>query len=433
MSNIRRPGKARAAHAGRADTDRPELPLPTRRNYELHPPGLLYLLITIFLAIGSINSQNNLLFLAFGLAIAGFLLSGLISGPPLMKIRARRHTPNTGAVGEHAEVRYLLENRSKWLGAMGLEVREIGERKRGVAFGTESKGSVLNLRPAATATAVVRVTPARRGVHQLTAFSVSTTFPFGLFRKTLIFEQPDAWVVMPRRVPLRNMPWQRSGRDGATLSSTAARRGQSTEFYALRSYVPGDPTRQIAWMPSARVGELIVREQAASAPPKLWLRIDQPIEGTPDHLIERAAALVAALANDASKAGFSVGLRGRGVGQMRPVTGPKQVRAIQSRMASLGVEDMGPTGNHADQDAIPGDAPRGALRVSIHYHRKGRSSGRGEFSLSASDIRQWFAGGDIPTEFEPERRPTLTDRANASRDRAIDWTRTRIGIGRRPA
>jgi uncharacterized protein (DUF58 family) len=86
-----------------------ELPLPARRHYELHPPGVLYLVITLFLAIGSINSQNNLLFLAFGFAIAGFLLSGLISGPPLMKVRARRLSPQPGAVGEHAEIRYTLE------------------------------------------------------------------------------------------------------------------------------------------------------------------------------------------------------------------------------------------------------------------------------------------------------------------------------------
>ena len=315
------------------------LPAPVSRRYELHPPGFLYLLITVFLAIGSINSQNNLLFMAFGLAIAGFLLSGLISGPPLMKIRARRIPPEPGAVGEHAEIRYTLEHRGRLLGAMGLQIRELADNPETArVLGTGSAGGVLNLRPGTVEPATVRVLPVWRGVHRLTGFSVSTPFPFGLFRKTLLFEQPDAWIVLPRRVALRDMPWQRSGRDGATLSATAARKGQSTEFYALRDYVPGDPTRQIAWKPSARTGGLVVREQAASAPPKLWLRIDRPGAGTPEHLIERAAALVAALAQDASKAGFSVGLRGHGLGTMRPVSGPKQVRAIQTQMAGRNPE-----------------------------------------------------------------------------------------------
>jgi uncharacterized protein (DUF58 family) len=401
-----------------------DLPLPSRRHYELHPPGMLYLVITVFLAIGSINSQNNLLFLAFGLAIAGFLLSGLISGPPLMKIRARRHTPQPGAVGEHAEIRYTLENRSRWLGAMGLEVREItGDRRVSAALAGGSSGGVLNLRPGSTAPATVRITPRRRGIHRLGAFSVTTTFPFGLFRKTLVFEQPDAWTVMPRRVPLRNMPWQRSGRDGATLSATASRRGQSTEFYALRAYVPGDPTRQIAWRPSARLGELIVREQAASAPPKLWIRIDRPSPDTPDHLVERAAALVSALAQDATRAGFAIGLRGRGVGHMRPVIGPKQVRAIQTQMAALG-----PDAPDDDDDTDGNGMPPRALRVRVQYQRKGRGGTPGEFALSADDLREWFAGQTIPDEFEPAPSRSPLGRLAGSTGAAAQW-KAFLGLG----
>lgn len=405
------------------------LPLPSRRRYELHPPGLLYLLITVFLAIGSINSQNNLLFLAFGLAIAGFLLSGLISGPPLMKIHARRIPPQPGAVGEHAEIRYTLEHRGRWLGAMGLEIRELVDSSREKRiFGTGSSGCVLNLRPGSASSAVIRLLPERRGVHTLSGFAVSTTFPFGLFRKTLVFEQPDAWMVLPRRIQVRDMPWQRSGRDGATLSATASRRGQSTEFYALRQYVPGDPMRQIAWKPSARNGELIVREQAASAPPKLWLRIDRPTAETPEYLVERATALVAALAQDASKAGFSVGLRGRGIGKMRPVLGPKQVRAIQSQMASLGPDAAEDGGSLGDDSRFAG-----SLKVSVQYQRRGRSTGRGEFVLSARDIRQWFASQEIPPEFLDPDGISSTGLAVTSTQRAVGWARERLGLSRREA
>lgn len=389
---------------------------------------MLYLLITVFLAIGSINSQNNLLFLMFGLAIAGFLLSGLISGPPLMKIRARRLAPQPGAVGEHAQLRYTIENRSGWLGAMGLEIREMAGRKRdgsslAQALVSGTSGGVLNLKPGSTASAVVRATPARRGVHRLSGFTISTTFPFGLFRKTLVFEQPDTWVVMPRRVPLRPMPWQRSGRDGATLSATTARRGQSTEFYALRPYVAGDPTRTIAWLPSARVGELVVREQAASAPPKLWLRVDQPTDSTPEHLVERAAVLVASLAQDASKAGFSVGLRGSGMGRLKPLSGPKQVRAIQTKMASLG-----PDIQNQEEETEESQSRTSALRVTIQYQRKGRGTGRGEFTLSAQDVSQWLAGNEIPPEFEPVNPRSFSNRTAAKREQAIQWLVGRLGL-----
>lgn len=397
-----------------ADPRREPVP-PARRHYELYPPGILYLVITLFLAIGAVNSQNNLLFLAFGLSISGFLISGLVSGPPLMKIRARRLPPQPGAVGEHAHIRYTLQHHGKRLNAMGLQIRE-AHRKGEPPPTTHSPApaGILCLRPGQTASATLRLTPDKRGVHSLTAFTISTTFPFGLFRKTLVFEQTDTWVVAPRRVALKPMPWHRAGNDGATLSTVAARRGQSTEFYALRAYTPGDPTRQIAWRPSARIGEIVIREQAASAPPKLWIRIDAPDHSTPAHLVERASALVAALAQDASQAGFSVGLQGEGLPRLRPILGPKRVRAIQTQMAQIGSDPhQGPSDEHTH---APPD--HRALSVSIEYQRSARANGRKDFTLNAHDTDHWLATKPVPPEFQHPGTSTEQTRTAALMSRA---------------
>lgn len=367
---------------------------PVRRKYEPHAPGVLYFVITVFLAIGAINSQNNLLFLAFGLAMAGLLISGLVSGPPLMRIVARRLAPGPAHVGETAEIRYAVASRGGFIAAMGLEIRELSAPEAPASF---APGAILHLPPGTDLTANAVVTPIRRGRHTLTGFSISSAFPFGLLRKTLIFEQPQAWVVAPRRVPLREMPWRKAGREGATLSATAARRGVSTEFYALRAYVPGDPTRQIAWRPSARVGELVVREQAASAPPKIWIRIDHPDDQTPAHLVERGAALVAALAQDATQAGFAVGLTGQGLNPLRPLSGSRQVRAIQVAMGMLGE-----LGLRDDPTRDPPMNDRGTLRVRVQFRGSpGRASGGSEFRISAEEVRRWYAGETLPPEFEP--------------------------------
>jgi uncharacterized protein (DUF58 family) len=385
---IQRPG------SGATTIDGGALLEPVRRRYEPHAPGVLYFVITVFLAIGAINSQNNLLFLAFGLAMAGLLISGLISGPPLMHIVARRLAPGPAHVGETAEIRYAVASRGGFIAAMGLEIRELSGPEAPSSF---APGAILHLRPGTDRTAIAVVTPTRRGRHTLTGFSVSSAFPFGLLRKTLVFEQPHAWVVAPRRVPLREIPWRKAGREGATLSATAARRGVSTEFYALRAYVPGDPTRQIAWRPSARVGELVVREQAASAPPKIWIRIDHPDEQTPAHLVERGAALVAALAQDATQAGFAVGLTGHGINPLRPLSGSRQVRAIQVAMGVLGEPGM-----RDDQTRDPPMNERGTLRVRVQFRGSpGRSSGGSEFRISAEEVGRWYAGETLPPEFEP--------------------------------
>lgn len=375
-----------------------ELLAPSRRKYDLHPPGLLYVVITVFLAIGAINSQNNLLFAAFGLSMAGFLISGVISGPPLMGIRARRMGVTLGHVGETAEIRYRLEKTRGRFAAMGLEIRELTDDSGRTPGGGEMiSAGVESLRSGQSRTAGLTLRPARRGVHGLRGFSITTTFPFGIFRKTMVFEQPATWVVAPRRIALRDMPWHRSGREGATLSAVTSRRGRSTEFYALRGYVPGDPTRSIAWLPSARLGELVVLEHAASAPPKIWIRVDEPPDNMPGHLIERGAALVAALANDATQAGFAVGLAGRGIGSFRPLAGPRQVRAIQTAMAGLGAN----TDGSIDLDA-PAARSASMLRVRVAYKGSSRGKAKTEFRLSAEEIDTWLGDrGSPPPEFMP--------------------------------
>ncbi len=377
---------------------------PVRRQYRLHGPGVLYLLITFFLAVGAVNSQNNLLFFVFGLALAGVLISGLISGPPLMHLRARRLEPASAHVGESSALRYAVACRGGVLAAMGLEIRELD-----APFSRVTPAGVLCLKPGTERVVSGSFVPERRGPVTLRRFSISTTYPLGLIRKVLIFEQTQTVRVAPRRVALRPMPWHRAGRDGVTLSATASRRGASTEFYALRSYVPGDPPRLIAWKPSARVGELVVTEQAASAPPKIWIRIDEPDARTPPHLVERGAALVSALARDGVQAGFAVGLTGRGVETIRPVAGPRQVRAIYGSMAMLGLGD----GDAANESPPPPD--RGTLRVHVRYASNGRSGGSAKFLLSAEDLSRWLGPGEIPREFldgdEPEERHSLVGSA----------------------
>jgi hypothetical protein len=61
-----------------------------RRIVRFNWSGLVYLLMTVFLLLAALNIQNNLLFLAFGVAISGIVLSGLMSGPALMGVRVSR-------------------------------------------------------------------------------------------------------------------------------------------------------------------------------------------------------------------------------------------------------------------------------------------------------------------------------------------------------
>ena len=42
--------------------------------------GILFSLVAVMLALGAINSGNNLLFLVFGVVMGSIIISGIVSG-----------------------------------------------------------------------------------------------------------------------------------------------------------------------------------------------------------------------------------------------------------------------------------------------------------------------------------------------------------------
>ena len=97
-----------------------------KRRYHLHPPGVVYCVITILLGLGALNSQNNLLFGAFGLALGGLLISGIVSGAMLMGLRVRRLGIEPAPVGERIIIRYEVTNRTRFYPVFAVR---IGERR----------------------------------------------------------------------------------------------------------------------------------------------------------------------------------------------------------------------------------------------------------------------------------------------------------------
>ena len=61
-------------------------PPKVRRRYRLRFPAYIYMLVTVFIAVGAFNSQNNLLFWAFGLSLAAMVVSGILSVPRARKM-----------------------------------------------------------------------------------------------------------------------------------------------------------------------------------------------------------------------------------------------------------------------------------------------------------------------------------------------------------
>jgi uncharacterized protein (DUF58 family) len=140
--------------------------------------------------------------------------------------------------------------------------------------------------------------------------------------------------------------------------------------------------RRIAWRRSARTGELVVRQQAAPAPLRLWVLLDVAgLDGPP---LERAVALAAAVVRAAAGGNMAVGLVAPGVTRT-PRIGPRHVDLLICDLALLsasGQTDVPMLAGRSGAAVVIGDG--GLLTVPSAARR-----------LSAGNIESLVAGGEV--------------------------------------
>lgn len=307
-----------------------EPPIRVRRRYHLGIAGGVYVFVTLLIAIGAFNSQNNLLFWAFGFALALLTISGLISGAMLTGLDLLREPVNPVVEGETGAVHYRIRNHNRLVPAFALTITEVTlpDRSRRARRRAASRGSHLgndtlsgarafvpHIPPGRSVAVTARLRAARRGASSLRAMLVSTSFPFGIIKKSLLFEQATEVVVRPRLAPLPHGLINSALRTGDRGQAPARRSGAGDEFFSLREYQPGDSLRDVAWRASARRGagsddadDLLVRQTAAPAPMRMHILLSFARSPSPD-ADEQAIRLAASAADAAITRNLAVGLR----------------------------------------------------------------------------------------------------------------------------
>ncbi len=283
-----------------------------RRRSEPRLAGVGFILVTVLILLGALNSQNNLLYWAFGAAVGALMVSGVVSGMGMSNFRIEALPIAPGDAGGSVRLRYVVRNIGRLVPAFavtieemippddpGPDVRPWGDTMaRPVAF-------VPCVRPGERSVIEVDASASDRGLYRFEGLVVSSSFPFGLFRKVVRVRAPRDAIVRPRRIaPPARLLGAASARMGTSLTR-ASRIGQHGEFHALRAYAPGDSQRAIAWRASARADELLVRQAAQTSPRRVWIVL-APIED--ESLSERAVSLAAGLAEEAYHLGYVVGL-----------------------------------------------------------------------------------------------------------------------------
>lgn len=352
-----------------------------RREQHITRAGLGHILLTGLLGLGAINSQNNLLYIVFGLAATAILVSGVISGSMLLGLRIEREPSEPGQVGEDWGIRYRVRNESRWLPAFALLIQEEDPTlNEALAPGARSWPSIMprpiafvaHIAPRAETHSEGVVIPSRRGVAAFGTLRAESSFPFGFFRKAVFITPPAQHlaIIRPSVKPLRESIRRGSQRGLAETTRSADLPGSSDEFYGLREYTPGDSMRRVAWRRSARTGVLAVREHAAPAPARLWVVLDlEPWTiGDEDTENERAIELAASVCAAGEREGLEVGLvapSADGAVRVRPGAGASHLAALLDALAVIDTGTIRPIG--------PEDADPRAATVVVSSRQSGAS------------------------------------------------------------
>lgn len=311
------------------DLAAPSASLPrVRRRYHFGSSGFVYVFVTLLIALGAFNSQNNLLFWAFGFSLAMLVVSGLLSGAMLMGLRVTRERIGDAHAGDVLTIRYRVRNSNRVIPVFGLTIEEnpppaeatSGRLKRASRRSARtpaqesppridpSRAFVPHIAPRETIIIESRTSAHRRGPVEFASFSVHTTFPFGIMRKSLDIHEPASTVILPTLAATDGRELESAALEGESARSSRIR-GDGDEFHSLRDYTAGDNPRSIAWKASARRGHLLVKQSLAPSPLRLWIVLRLRVSAAQtEGFDERAISIAASMIEQARARSIPLGL-----------------------------------------------------------------------------------------------------------------------------
>ncbi|MGD1916496.1 MAG: DUF58 domain-containing protein [Phycisphaerales bacterium] len=274
---------------------------------------MAYAIVTAFVLLGAINSQNNLLFWALGLAIGGLLASGFVSGMSLMGIALEREPVPEATSHRPFVLRYRVRNRSRFMPAYALLIEELppkGTSRDDWALVGRPMASLGRLSPRRTVRCETSGLVEQRGPFELGRVRVSTTFPFGVARKSVTFDLLQPALATPRVHRLRSDVVETILEPTHDGTEAIASPGAGEEFYGVREYRTGDRVRDVSWRLSARSDTLVVTQRSARSPRRLvlHLELDPAVAAEHDARVEQLLSLAASRIAEAGRRAIAVSL-----------------------------------------------------------------------------------------------------------------------------
>lgn len=307
-------------------------PLRSRLRAWLRPPrtlkvtasGRTFLLLTLGVGLGALNTGNNLLYLVLGLQLATVIVSGVLSERVLRHLEVRRIGTEGAFAGEPFPFRWAVRARKRTAYALSIAERN------GLLEGAAQLG-LLRAGEERVVRASLRC--ARRGPVPLEEIAVTTTFPLGLFAKSRTFFAPDVLLVFPRRRPTAARP--PGGDHGPIGGAPDPRRADGQgEPAGLRPLRDGEPARGIHWVKSAARQTLLKVEREREERHAFELELPPATGAVLEQRCEELAAMATRLLGEGHEVGLTTAAR-----KLRPASGPRQLLRVLQALAWAGFEE----------------------------------------------------------------------------------------------
>lgn len=332
-------------------------PRPTARGYGLAAAGLVVL-------AGSVGWwRQDLLLLGLALVLlplASMLAVGL-ARPRL--VVARSLVPDVVAAGEETSVVVTLKNTGgpapSILAWRDLTPRGIGGHARESLPVTAGSGFA-----AGRGSLVLRhsVRTEGRGMYTIGPVALVIGDPFGLARREHALGPTASLVVTPRFAPLSPDDLGSPGGDGSDRE-VLRRANPGADEVIAREYRTGDPLRRVHWRATARLGELMVRQEEQHSDPEAWILFDTLTAG-PSAQFENAVRLVASLGSTLLGLGYRV------------------------RIVETGAPQLGRFSSRAVDQAVAGGAAGGVVYAVDAAAEFDRSGGRRALLVGLAAVEQ---------------------------------------------
>jgi uncharacterized protein (DUF58 family) len=255
--------------------------------------GVLLFALCAAIAIAAYNTASNILFITLSLLLSCLLLHGLLDFLNFRRVSWRLIVRPPLRAGEESLAAVEVRNEKRILPTHAIWF-QTAARRSGLEGVLALPG---RLDPGDATRAEWTFTPLRRGVERIELTGAVSRFPFGLARKTIVSGLRREVRVWPARVAYELTGAAATSRKPASIE--VPRAGEGSDLHNLRRYRAGDSHRHIHWKASARLGRLLVRQNAAESTATFYLRFDADAgiwlkPGT----FERACSLAATLAED---------------------------------------------------------------------------------------------------------------------------------------